>query len=910
MRRIPLALALVGAVAVTGCMGGGKSSSTGSDGQQGVVGVNYYINVASPAGGYISSDVGSIVCGKGIDVVCSVSFQWNQTVVLTANPSGSNALIAWTGDCAGAGLTCTINAADANGVKNPGADKTVGAVFGPPGSGHGNFLEASVHGPAYWTWYNDPAGATLKCSACHGPSLAGNGIAPSCSSCHSAPPLPGVAYTTGHMNPLAPAMQGHNTGTCARCHNSGGFRDFMGADGTARNEINYGPGALPSTDVTTFPAPGPLVCNSCHNSATDPATGTAAKTHKFASGNVLTMDAATAICAQCHDGGRPGYEIAQLNSVLAANSTVGEDGQLTTSNATVRAHYFVAASTLFGAEAAAYVQYPGKVYTARNQHGVIAGSCVACHDPHTTSVVPVTASSCGRCHFNEATGLPVANFTELEESRQFGFEGVDVDGDGTVESLKNELLGLGDVVYGRIQKYGEKIAGTPICVGNNRAYILSDPAVACGTAPNAVAYNKFTPRLLKAVFNYLMWQNDTGAWAHNPRYAVEVAYDTAMDLNGALLAADQIDFQGYRSFEGHFGGVHTSTHLQPVDHTGSEAFHDWDPGPVGTACAQCHGGQKGIEKYLGATAAGNVAMAATPAISPVTGFECTTCHAPVVGDTSFFRMRSIPTVYFPGQKLPAKSVAKIASDFSKPADMVCSTCHTGRENRTSVQDKTCLPAGSATCVDVTTFSVGATNPHYLGAAGVLFGSETAMLYQYAGKTYTGKAGFFVNAHGSPHAGSCIGCHQPKASKHTFEADLLVYCASCHKPYAAGEQYPGSPAADYSLAPLKANIATLAAEAYAALQAYQALNLNPIIYDGAAYPYWYADTNGNGIREATETGAAKFDAKGARAAFNYKWAVAEPGAYAHNYEYIAEILFDTIKDLGGTPSITPATRVTP
>ena len=71
MRRIPLALALVGAVAVTGCMGGTKSSATNDSGvQKGVTGSYFFVNLFSkPVGGIISSTDGVINCGAtGITV--------------------------------------------------------------------------------------------------------------------------------------------------------------------------------------------------------------------------------------------------------------------------------------------------------------------------------------------------------------------------------------------------------------------------------------------------------------------------------------------------------------------------------------------------------------------------------------------------------------------------------------------------------------------------------------------------------------------------------------------------------------------------------------------------------------------------------------------------------------------------
>ena len=61
--------------------------------------------------------------------------------------------------------------------------------------------------------------------------------------------------------------------------------------------------------------------------------------------------------------------------------------------------------------------------------------------------------------------------------------------------------------------------------------------------------------------------------------------------------------------------------------------------------------------------------------------------------------------------------------------------------------------------------------------------------------------------------------------------------------------------------------------------------------------------------------AKFNPAAAKAAFNYKWSQAEPGAYAHNYEYMVRGLIDSILDLNPAATLpvdakTGATTVRP
>ena len=37
----------------------------------------------------------------------------------------------------------------------------------------------------------------------------------------------------------------------------------------------------------------------------------------------------------------------------------------------------------------------------------------------------------------------------------------------------------------------------------------------------------------------------------------------------------------------------------------------------------------------------------------------------------------------------------------------------------------------------------------------------------------------------------------------------------------------------------------------------------------------------------------------KAAFNYQMSRKEPGAWAHNFNYMAELLYDSVEDLGGS-----------
>ena len=311
-------------------------------------------------------------------------------------------------------------------------------------------------------------------------------------------------------------MKGHAGAGCGRCHNSDNFRDFTGADGTFA-EAEYAAsvafitgqsqaldGISAGTDLSR--TPGQMHCNTCHNTKTDPAFGGSPAKKVFARGNVVTLDGVSAICAQCHDGARPGYNAPQIDWVLAvtSNAAVTADQQLVANNATVRAHFLPAASTLYGEEAGNWYQYKNQNYTGRNPHGG-KNQCTFCHDAHDGSL-PVSGlgalqvgGKCGGCHFDEA-GAPITTFAQLEDVRQYGFEG-DIDGDTAQEPLKAEIAGLQAKLYEAIQTYADKVVGTTICniipadrtgASDNKFYIW-DGVTPCATT--MTAYNKFTPRL-------------------------------------------------------------------------------------------------------------------------------------------------------------------------------------------------------------------------------------------------------------------------------------------------------------------------------------------------------------------------------------------------------------------------------
>ena len=295
-RNWSVGVAVVIALVAAGCGFQKKPApASGSQTAKGVTGQYFYVNLFNPPlGGIVTSDVGGIACGAsslGTAVAdaqgvlqytpvyfaggssCGTQgqtrFQWTQTVILHAAPQGTNVFIGWAGDCSGTIPTCTLSA---------GADKTVVAIFGPPGSGHSMPFPNTDHGPAYLASVTPGA---PKCTTCHGSTFGGQSIAPSCNACHSAAGHPdwqnectfchGAPPTTPD-HPIVPSdLQG-----CTVCHpdtvTSAGTIVAGGrhSDGTVQFTGGHAPGFdSPSVHAPAYldflgNVPGAKNCTGCH----------------------------------------------------------------------------------------------------------------------------------------------------------------------------------------------------------------------------------------------------------------------------------------------------------------------------------------------------------------------------------------------------------------------------------------------------------------------------------------------------------------------------------------------------------------------------------------------------------------------------------------------------------------------
>ena len=629
---------------------------------------------------------------------------------------------------------------------------------------------------------------------------------------------------------------------CAKCHSTPGYIDHLGADGST-------PGVV---DVAA-PIGTTVQCTACHNEVTLDKTSV-----MFPSGIEITNLGDEARCMECHQGRASTVSVDQRIADAGLTEevdTISEDLGFT------NIHYYAAAATQYGTLAKGGYEYAGQPYDARFDHVPTFNSCIECHDMHT---LELDLAQCQACHTDVQTAEDLVNI------RMAGSL-VDYDGDGDMEEgIYYEIEGLREMLYGAMQAYSLETTGAMIAYSDTAYPYFFIDTDADGTLseeeavyPNA--FNAWTARLAKAAYNFQVSKKDPGVYAHGGKYIIQLIYDSITDLNAAvdapvdLAAANRID-------HGHFAGS-------------EEAFRHWDAdgGIVPGSCAKCHSAT-GQPEFIT-----EGVVTSQPASN---GLTCGTCH----NDVQNFTLYEVPAVRFP-------SGATVSFGERDSAANMCMNCHQGRESTVSVNRLIGDLPGDEVSEDLRFLNI-----HYFAAGATLFGTEVKGAYEFEGREYTG-----FNEHVGTF-NSCTECHDT----HALEI-VIDDCGECHEGADSIEglrtirmtdvDYDGDGDATEGV---YGEIDTMRDRLYAAIQAY-AIDVvgTPILYDAHAYPYWFADTDGNGRINDEEGGFSTWTPNLLRAAYNYQDSNKDPGGYAHNSSYVLQILFDSIQAVGG--DVTDATR---
>ena len=287
---------------------------------------------------------------------------------------------------------------------------------------------------------------------------------------------------------------------CAVCHSGAGFRALHGLDGS--------PVGMPDHP---FPVGGVVDCETCHSPKL-----AEVKEITFPSGVKHPVVGVEAACMSCHQGRESGVSV--MNATLDM-----DDDTVNPKLRFINPHYRLAAATNLGGYGQVGYQYPGKTYSGRFMHAQPIGTCVSCHDPH---LLEVKTESCATCHFtNDPDEIRISH--------------VSFDGSGDMEKgIKSDIAANADKLQQVYFAYAANVIGTPMVYDGHRyPYFFTDAngdgVIDQDAEGKVVSYNAWTPRLLKAAYNWKVVTADPGIHAHNPYYALELLYDSVENLAGA-----------------------------------------------------------------------------------------------------------------------------------------------------------------------------------------------------------------------------------------------------------------------------------------------------------------------------------------------------------------------------------------
>ncbi len=299
---------------------------------------------------------------------------------------------------------------------------------------------------------------------------------------------------------------------CAKCHSELGYLDYLGEDGSAPGSVDSE--ANPGTVVS---------CNACHNESAHQKSAA-----RFPSGMEITGLGSEALCMECHQGTRAGANVDRAVSGMDDDAVSEELGF-------INVHYAIAAATQMGDEAQGGYQYAGKAYVGRFEHTETMQTCTDCHDAHALTIEP---QACSPCHLNVVDG---EDFHDIRDKDTADFDG---DGDSK-EGVAGEIATLHRALYEAMQSYTTHMTAKPVAYSEESyPYFFNDSNGDGEVNPEEAnfgnQYKSWTPRLLRAAYNYQFVKKDPGAYAHNPEYALQLLYDSMEDLGQKA----PVDLQG------------------------------------------------------------------------------------------------------------------------------------------------------------------------------------------------------------------------------------------------------------------------------------------------------------------------------------------------------------------------------
>jgi len=298
---------------------------------------------------------------------------------------------------------------------------------------------------------------------------------------------------------------------CAKCHSAYGYLDYLGEDGSAAQSVD-----------SAHPVGSVVTCSVCHNPSAN-----AKDAAFFPSGATIEDLGQNANCAECHQGTRAGTDVVNAVADLPEDE-VNEELSF------INVHYKVGGAVRYGSEVTVGYEFPDQTYVGFYPHVEEYQLCTDCHDAHALTITP---SECAACH------PQVSDLGDLRNVRMDTTPDFDGDGD-TGEGVHGEIVTIHDMLYEHILTYANEVIGQPIIYASAFPYWFNDTngngEVDEGEAVFPNQYASWTPRLIKATYNYHLVVEDPGGFMHNARYLIQLMYDTIDNL-GEMVTVDLAD---------------------------------------------------------------------------------------------------------------------------------------------------------------------------------------------------------------------------------------------------------------------------------------------------------------------------------------------------------------------------------
>lgn len=330
----------------------------------------------------------------------------------------------------------------------------------------------------------------------------------------------------GHFSGAGPAFtrwfaQGEVPVGCAKCHSATGLPEFIKNGGTVAITAE---GTVATVGIGAQQPKSGFTCTTCHNDVSK-FTVYPVVNVPFPSGKNVTFSTekddkgalkpvAANLCLECHQGRE---STTTVNMMLTGLDDDKVDAKVRFRNV----HYYAAGASLFGDLAQGAYQYTGKKYLGKFAHVPGFDTCTGCHNTHE---LELRMDKCVTCH------------PGVTSPRQIRLTTVDYDGDKDVkEPVSAEVDGLAAKLYTAILDYSKTITTTAIGYSPTAyPYYFKDTngdgKIDEKEGVSANGWSAWTPRLLRAAYNYQYIKKDPGVFAHNARYAVQILYDALEDL--------------------------------------------------------------------------------------------------------------------------------------------------------------------------------------------------------------------------------------------------------------------------------------------------------------------------------------------------------------------------------------------